>query len=270
VKRFAANISILFPTVAYMDRFGVAARAGFDAIETWWPADALAAGVTADDIVSAAEHNGLETVLLNFAAGDMKSGDRGLAGDPARVADFRANVPVAIELARRLGCSRLNALAGNAISDVARPAQLELLAESVAFAADAAAAAGMRILLEALNPIETPRYLLHGTDAVLDMIDRVGRPNVAFQLDVYHLAMAGEDPIESIRRAGPHIGHVQLADMPGRHEPGSGALPFLAILDALDRAGYAGTIGLEFNPLDPATPDFGCVARLGGHLSNRA
>ena len=109
----------------------------------------------------------------------------------------------------------------------------------------------MTVLLEALNPTETPRYLLHGTDAVLDMIERVGRPNVAFQLDVYHVAMAGEDPIESIRRAGSHIGHVQLADVPGRHEPGTGSLPFPAILDALDQAGYAGAIGLEFNPLDP-------------------
>lgn len=270
MRTFAANISILFPTVAYMDRFRVAAGAGFGAIETWWPADPLAAGVTPDDIVSVARQNGLETVLLNFAAGDMKAGDRGLAGDPGRIADFRANVPVAIDLARRLGCSKLNALAGNAISDADRPAQLDLLAESVAFAADAAAAAGMRVMLEALNPTETPSYLLHGTDDVLAMIERVGRPNVAFQLDVYHVAMAGEDPIESIRRAGPHIGHVQLADMPGRHEPGTGALPFAAILDALDGAGYTGAIGLEFNPLDPAAPDFSCVAQLGGDLSRRA
>jgi hydroxypyruvate isomerase len=269
VRQFAANISILFPTLAYMDRFGAAAGAGFAAIETWWPADPLTAGVTTDEIVAAAEQSGLVTVLLNFAAGDMKAGDRGLAGDPARAADFRANVPVAIDLARRLGCSKLNALAGNAASDADRPTQLDVLAESVAFAADAAAQAGMTVLLEALNPAETPRYLLHGTDAVLEMIERVGRPNVAFQLDVYHLAMAGEDPIESIRRSGPHIGNVQLADVPGRHEPGTGSLPFGAILDALDEAGYTGAIGLEFNPLDPATPDFACVAQLGGELSPR-
>ena len=270
MRQFAASISILFPTLAYVDRFGAAAGAGFRAIETWWPADPLAAGVTADDIVSAAQEHGLETVLLNFAAGDMKAGDRGLAGDPARAADFRANVPVAIDLARRLGCRRLNALAGNATSDADRPAQLALLVESVAFAADAAAAAGMSVMLEALNPAETPRYLLHGTDAALELIERVGRPNVAFQLDVYHLAMAGEDPVESIRRAGARIGHVQLADMPGRHEPGTGDLPFGAILDALDDAGYTGAIGLEFNPLDPGAPDFSCVGRLGGELSRPA
>ena len=270
MRQFAANVSILFPTLPYLDRFRAASEAGFRAVESWWPTDPFAEGITADDIVRQAEKYDLETVLLNFAAGDMKAGDRGLAGDPARAAAFRANVPVAIDLARRLGCRKLNALAGNAISDPDRPAQVDVLAQSVAFAADAAAAAGMDVMLEALNPPEAPRYLLPGTDAVLDLIERVGRPNVAFQLDVYHVAMAGEDPIESIRRAGPRIGHVQLADMPGRHEPGTGELPFGAILDALDDAGYRGAIGLEFNPLDPAAPDFGCVARLGGELARPA
>lgn len=267
MRQFAANLSILFPTLPYVDRFRAAAEAGFRAVESWWPADALAEGVTVDDIVGQAETYSLEMVLLNFAAGDMKAGDRGLAGDPDRVEAFRANVPVAIDLARRLGCRKLNALAGNALSEADRPAQLGLLAESVAFAADAAARAGMSVMLEALNPRETPRYLLPGTDIVLELIERIGRPNVYLQLDIYHVAMAGEDPLETIRRAGPRIGHVQLADMPGRHEPGSGDLPFAAILNALEAAGYSDPIGLEFVPLDPAAPDFGCVRRLGGTLA---
>jgi hydroxypyruvate isomerase len=267
MRQFAANLSILFPTLPYLDRFRAAAESGFRAVESWWPDDALAQGITADDIVRKAETYGLEMVLLNFAAGDMKAGDRGLAGDPDRVEAFRANVPVAIDLARRLGCRKLNALAGNALNEAGRPAQIDLLAESVAFAADAAAAADMSVMLEALNPRETPRYLLQGTDVVLGLIERLGRPNVGFQLDVYHVAMAGEDPLDSIRRAGPRIGHVQLADMPGRHEPGTGELPFPAILEALDASGYAGVIGLEFAPLDPAAPDFSCVERLGGTLS---
>jgi hydroxypyruvate isomerase len=267
MRQFAANLSILFPTLPYLDRFRAAAEAGFELIESWWPADPLAEGITADDIVRHARENGLRVVLLNFAAGNMKAGDRGLASDPTFAAEFRANVPVAIDLAGRLGCRKLNALAGNALGDSARPAQLDLLAENVAFAADAAAAAGMSVMLEALNPRETPRYLLPGTDAALEVIARVGRPNVRFQLDAYHVAMAGEDPVESVRRAGPLIGHVQLADMPGRHEPGSGELPFGAILAALDDAGYRDPIGLEFVPLDPAAPDFACVGRLGGTLA---
>lgn len=267
MRQFAANLSILFPTLPYLERFRAAAESGFRAVESWWPRDALAEGITADDIVRQAETYSLEMILLNFAAGDMKAGDRGLAGDPDRVGAFRANVPVAIDLAHRLGCRKLNALAGNVLSEAGRSAQMELLVESVTFAADAAAAAGMSVMLEALNQRETPRYLLPGTDVVLGLIERIGRPNVGFQLDVYHVAMAGEDPRDSIRRAGPRIGHVQLADAPGRHEPGTGELPFLAILEELDAARYSGPIGLEFAPLDPAAPDFSCVERLGGRLS---
>ena len=267
MRQFAANLSILFPTLPYIDRFRAAAESGFRAVESWWPEDALAEGITADDIVRQADRYGLETVLLNFAAGDMKAGDRGLAGDPDRAEAFRANVPVAIDLAHRLGCRKLNALAGNALSEASRPAQMGLLVESVAFAADKAAAAGMSVMLEALNPRETPRYLLPSTEVVLGLIETIGRPNVGFQLDVYHVAMAGEDLLDAIRRAGPRIGHVQLADAPGRHEPGTGGLPFPAILEALDAAGYTGAIGLEFAPIDPAAPDFGCVGRLGGTLA---
>ncbi len=266
MRRFAANLSILFPTVPYMDRFSTAARAGFDLIETWWPADAFAAGASSDDIVGAAKGLGLETVLLNFPAGDMKAGDRGLAGDPERAGEFREYVPAALELARRLGARKLNALAGNALSDADRPRQLDLLVESVGFAADAAAEAGMEIMLELLNAAETPRYLLQHTSTVLDVIERVGRPNVKMQFDVYHVAMAGEDMFESIRRVGDRIGHVQLADMPGRHEPGTGSLPFPEILDALEAAGYHDVFALEFVPADPAAPDFSSVERLGGTL----
>ena len=267
MRQFAANLSILFPTLPYVDRYKAAADAGFSLVETWWPTDALAAGVTVGDIIGLAESNGLRAVLVNFDAGDMKSGDRGLAGDPDRTEAFRANVPVAIELARRLGSRKLNALAGNAISDADRPAQLELLVKNVRFAADTAAAAGMTVLLEPLNPRETPRYLIQSAGAALDIIERIGRPNVALQLDVYHVAMADEDVFAATARAGARIGHVQLADVPGRHEPGTGDLPFPAILDAIEAAGYAGPLGLEFVPLDPAAPDFSCVTRLGGELA---
>lgn len=270
MRRFAANLSILFPTVPYMDRFRTAADAGFRIVETWWPAEAFAAGASAEEIVRAATDLGLETVLLNFLAGDMKAGDRGLAGDPERVGQFRENVPVAIELARALGCRKLNALAGNALSDADRPRQLGLLVESVRFAADAAAEAGMSVMLEPLNAPETPRYLLHDTAAVLDVIERVDRPNVKMQFDVYHVAMAGDDVFEAIRRAGERIGHVQLADMPGRHEPGTGDLPFPAILDALEGAGYTDPFALEFVPADPAAPDFSSIERLGGRLAPTA
>jgi hydroxypyruvate isomerase len=266
MRRFAANVSILFPTMPYLERFQAAADAGFDAVETWWPVEALAAGATADDIVRAAQRAGVETVLLNFVAGDAKAGERGLASDPARVGAFRENIPIAINLARGLGCRKLNALAGNLLDDAGRAAQFDLLVENVRLAADAAGDAGMSVMLELLNPIDMPRYLLHGTDDVLGLIERVDRPNVQMQFDVYHVAMVGEALLEAIQRAGTRIGHVQLADVPGRHEPGTGDLPFGKLLDALEAAGYDGVFGLECVPRDPAAPDFSFVARLGGRL----
>lgn len=264
---FAANLSILFPQLPFLDRFDAAAAHGFEAVEFWWPGDALGAGVTVEDIVARARHHRQSVVLINFDAGDMKAGDRGLAGDPDRAIQFRANVPIAIDLARRLDCRKLNALAGNVVAGADRLAQLVLLAESITFAADEAARDGMLVLLEALNPTETPRYLLPGTSAVLDMIARVNRPNVRFQLDTYHLAMASEDVIAAIHRAGPAIGHVQLADWPGRHEPGTGRLRFDAILDALREVGYMDPISLEFAPVESGAPDFAFVTQLGGRLA---
>jgi hydroxypyruvate isomerase len=263
MTRFAANLSILFPPLPFLSRFDAAAAAGFDAVEFWWPADAFREGVSADDIVGRARDLGLQVVLINFDAGDMKAGERGLAADPARREEFRANVPPAIDLACRLGCRKLNALAGNALEGLDRATQLALVADNVAFAADEAARYGISIMLEALNPTETQRYLLPGTDAVLAMIDRLGRPNVRFQLDSYHLAMAGEDVVEAIARAGDRIGHVQLADM-------SGCLPFGAILDSLAKAGYRDPVALEFVPTDPAAPDFRFIADLGGRLAPRS
>jgi hydroxypyruvate isomerase len=176
----------------------------------------------------------------------------------------RENVPVAINLARRLGCHKLNALAGNVVLGHARAKQLTPLAESVAFAADAAAPEGMAIMLEALNPADTPAYLPPSVDTVLSTIERVGRPNVGFQLDTYHVARAGEDVLAAIARAGDRIGHVQFADCPGGHEPGMGALPSRAILKELAAVGYQGPVGLEFVPADPKAPDFSRVAELGG------
>jgi hydroxypyruvate isomerase len=262
MTRFAANLSMLFTQRPFLERFGAAAGAGFDAVEFWWPTQALEAGVTTDDIVARAHELRLDVVLLNFDAGDMPAGDRGLAGDPNRSQKFRDNVPMAVDLARKLGCLKLNALAGNIVAGSDRSEQLALLADNVRFAADVAARENMAIMLEALNVADTPAYLLPNVDSVLALIERVGRPNVRFQLDTYHVARGGDDVLASIARARGVIGHVQFADYPGRHEPGTGQLPFRAILRDLAAAGYADAVGLEFAPTNPAAPDFSFLAEL--------
>jgi hydroxypyruvate isomerase len=258
---FEANVSILFTRVPLVERFAEAARCGFQAVEFWWPRAELAAGLSINSLVDAVRDADLEVELMNFDGGDFAAGDRGLAGEPARSMDFRANVPLALDVAERLGCRKLNALAGKTQPGIARSEQLALLIENVRHAGDLAAARGQSVMVEALNAAENPSYLLTDTAAALSVIDRVGMPNVYFQLDVYHVAMAGEDPVDAIARAGSRIGHVQFADMPGRHEPGTGSLQWAPIIRSLHEVGYEGRIGLEYVATEPANPD---LAYLNG------
>ena len=259
---FAANISILFPRLPFLDRIPAARAAGFDAIEFWWPAASELEDRSLDDLVAAIRQSSLQVGLINFDAGDMRGGDRGLAADPHRSGDFRANIPVAIDLARRLGCRKLNALAGNARDDGSRSGQREELVRNLRLAADAAHVAGMSVMLEALNPKDTPKYLLPNADIALQLIKEVARPNVRYQLDTYHVAMAGDDIIEVLGRVAPVLGHVQIADAPGRHEPGTGVLALNTFLASLLEVGYEDYVGLEYQPTDPEHPDFAYLPRL--------
>ncbi len=256
MTRFAANVSILFRNVPLLDRPDLAARHGFREIEMWWPTAADLEGGSIEALTHRIRDAGVELVLLNFDAGDMAAGERGLANDPTRTARFRENIPTALRLAEATGCRKLNALAGNRIEGLSEPAQRQALQESVARAADDAASRGMTVLLEPLNTVENPRYLLPSTAAAIALADSLGRPNVQVQFDVYHAAMNGEDVLASIAMAGSRIGHVQIADMPGRHEPGTGTLPFGEILHALEIGGYRGSVGLEYVPTDPSHPSF--------------
>lgn len=260
--RLVVNLSIVFQRLPFLERFDAASRAGFDIVEFWWPRAEFEAGLTEDQLVHAVASAGLSVEMLNFDGGHMPSGDRGLAGLPDRAAEFRTNVPRALALADRLGCQKLNALAGKTVESIQHDEQLALLQQSIAFAADSAAATGKTVLVEPLNPAETPGYLLPSVTSALDLIAAVGRPNVKVQFDVYHVARAGDDPVSAIGRSAGHIGHVQIADLPGRHEPGTGNLPFETIFAALRDAGYAGDVGLEYVPTNPDAPDFGYVVGL--------
>jgi hydroxypyruvate isomerase len=243
MPRFSANLGFLFTEHPFLDRLGAAARAGFRAVEIGDPytygAEAIAGRL--------AEHD-LACALLNLPMGDRSQGDMGLACLPHRVAEFREGVARGVEMALALGCPRLNCMAGRQPAG-ADPAELRgTLIENVRFAARAFARAGLTVCLEALNTIDTPGFFLSGTAQVMDVIRDVGEDNVRLQLDLYHMHIMEGGLAATIARLLPHLGHVQFGDVPGRHEPGTGDVPFAALFAQLDGLGYAGWVGAEYRP----------------------
>ena len=249
--RFSANISILFKEAPFLDRFGRARDAGFSAVEFWWPGHEADIG----DVDRAVKSAGLDVALFNFDAGDMPAGDRGLISDPEREEQFRENVPVALELARSLGCGRLNILAGHEIEGIEREMQLDFASENVRLAADAAAEHGIGVVVEAVNTFENGPYLLYTTEQAVEFVQSVGRENVWIQHDFYHMQRMEGNLVANLREHFDHIGHVQIADSPGRGEPGTGEIHYPFVLGELVRIGYEGYVGLEYNPTTETTEE---------------
>jgi hydroxypyruvate isomerase len=241
--RFCVNVSILFTESPLPERFARAREAGFDAVELWWPR-----GEDPQTVQAAIEEAGVEVVLLNFDAGDMPAGDRGLISDPQTQEAFRANVPVALALAAAVGCTKLNALAGHELPELEREAQLELARENVRFAAGAAAEQGAQVLIEAVNTYENGSYLFPRTAVASEFVESVGRDNVALQYDAYHMQRMEGDLTATIERHFAEIAHIQVADSPGRGEPGTGEINFDYVFQRIAELGYDGHIGLEYKP----------------------
>ncbi|MET7460559.1 TIM barrel protein [Nonomuraea sp. NPDC005501] len=246
------NLSLLFTHLPLLERPAAAAAAGFDAVELWWPFDGPEpSGGELGDLRSAIEDAGVRLVGLNLDAGDMAAGERGLLARPDGSARFRANIDVAVRLAGELGCGVLNALYGN------DPGTDRALAvANLRRAADAAAGIGATVVVEALNSHENPRYPITSSKAAFELIDEVGRENVAFLADLYHLHRMGEDVLELIDRHCARFGHVQIADDPGRGRPGSGRMPYDEIFARLEAAGYRGRVGLEYRHEGPGAFDW--------------
>jgi hydroxypyruvate isomerase len=250
VMRFCANVSILFKEAPFLERFGRARNAGFSAVEFWWPS-----GEDLGEVEAAIGDAGLSVALFNFDAGDMPAGDRGLLSDPERQDRFRENVPVALELARRLGCGKLNALVGQEISGMSREEQLELARVNVAWAAGRAAEYGVEVLVEAVNTFENGPYLLYTTRDAAAFVRSVGAANVGLQYDFYHMQRMEGNLSVNVREHIEGIGHVQVADSPGRGEPGTGEIHYPYVLGVLEELGYDGYVGLEYNPTTERTED---------------
>lgn len=270
--RYDVNLSILFTELPLLERPAAAAAAGFDAVELWWPfPEPTPPDRQLDALRRALQDAGTRLVALNFDAGDMAAGDRGLLSRPGDSARFRENVDVAVGFAASTGCTVLNALYGNRDDRAGGAAQRELAVENLVLAAGAAARVGATVVIEALNAVENPGYPITSSWEALQLVDHLrfshGLSNVAFLADLYHLARMGE-PIEHIITSrSDGFGHVQIADTPGRGQPGTGDLDITAVLDRLAASGYGGWVGLEYRPVATSADSFDWLPR---HLRSSA
>ncbi|MCZ4123835.1 TIM barrel protein [Streptomyces sp. H39-S7] len=261
--RFDVNLSILFTELPLLERPAAAAAAGFTAVELWWPwiETPTPAQAELDALRDALNDAGTQLVGLNFYAGQLPGPDRGALSIPGEESDrFRANIEVAAEFARSLGCKALNALYGNRVEGVAPEVQDALALENLVLAARAADRVGAILLVEALNKPESPLCPIVSAPRAIEVVDQVnaatGLGNAKFLMDLYHLSMNGEDLDEVIDRYADRTGHVQIADNPGRGAPGTGTLPLDDLVGRLRKAGYDGYVGLEYKPTGPSADNF--------------
>jgi hydroxypyruvate isomerase len=245
--RFCANVSTLFTDRPLLQRFAAAREAGFTAVEIQFPY-----AEPAEALAQALKDNGLTLQLMNLPAGDWAAGERGMASHPGREAEFRASVAQAIDYARVLGAPRLHCLAGKRREGESAAQARETFIDNLHFAAAAFAAEGRTLLLEPINPFDMPGYWLNTVDEAMALIDAVGAPKLQLQYDLYHQQRTRGELIATLRHHLPHIGHIQIADNPGRGEPGSGEIAWANVFAAIEASGYAGWVGLEYFPLDKA------------------
>ncbi|WP_327145910.1 hydroxypyruvate isomerase family protein [Nocardia sp. NBC_01327] len=245
-RKYDVNCSILFTDLPLLERPAAAKAAGFDGVEFWWPfgENATPADSEIDAFVAAIDVAGVQLVGLNFI--DLIPAGRGLVSVPGQETRFRDNIDIAVGIAERTGCKALNALYGNRIAGEDPAKQDELALENLRLAAAAAQRIDAVVLLEALNAYESQDYPIVSAGHAIKIIEQVGEPNVRFLCDLYHLARMGENLPAVIDTWAGYLGHVQIADTPGRGRPGSGALDLEALLGDLDKAGYDGWIGLEY------------------------
>ncbi len=243
---YSPNISWLLPELPFAQRARAVARAGFGGIEFGFPSHA-----DLDGLEAARAEYGLDLVLFNQDVPVWDGANRGYLADPARGDEFRRTLDEALDIARRMAVQKIMLPAGVELPELGRRAQRECMLERLHFAAGLAAEAGVLLTIEVLNPADNPGYFLTSPAEAIDLVRQVGHPHVRFQMDTYHLQRLGGGLEETLRANGASIGHIQFADEPGRHEPGSGAIDFRALLLAAQVAGYQGYIGLEYIPQSP-------------------
>ncbi|MGH8432628.1 MAG: hydroxypyruvate isomerase [Solimonas sp.] len=256
MPRFAANLTTLYNELEFMDRFAAAANSGFKGVEYLFPYPYPKAR-----LAEALGNHSLTQVLHNLPAGDWAKGERGIACHPDRVAEFQDGVGRAIEYATALGCKQVNCLAGIAPAGVAADVLERTFVENLRFAADKLGAAGIRLLIEAINTRDIPGFYLNRTKQALEIIAKVGSPNLWLQYDIYHMQVMEGDLSRTMQENLAQIAHLQLADNPGRNEPGTGEINYPFLFEWIDRIGYAGWIGCEYKPRSGTVEGLGWVKR---------
>ena len=248
MPKFAANLTMMFTEQPFLDRFGAAAAAGFDAVEFLFPYD-----FDKQRLAALLKDHGLTLVLHNLPAGDWAAGDRGIGCHPDRIPEFRAGVDRAIEYATALACPKVNCLAGILPEGVTAKAGRATLVDNLSYAAGKLEAAGIGLLLEPVNSRDIPGFFVDRTLPALEIIEAVGSKNLKLQYDIYHAQVMEGDLTRTLETQFARIGHIQLADNPGRHEPGTGEINFPFLFRRIDELGYAGWIGCEYKPRGATT-----------------
>ena len=244
MPRFAANLGFLFPELPFLERFAAAAKAGFTAVEYASPYEYKAA-----ELRLRLDDNGLTQVLINSPAGNRAAGERGFACLPGREGTFRDGVSQALDYAVALGCRRVHVMAGVPPAGLAHDTALALYATNLALAGEKALAAGVKLVIEPLNPRDAPGYLLATQEQGAAIAAAIGRDRLGLQFDLYHCQTAQGDVTTRLAALMPAIDHMQLADVPGRHEPGTGEIGWEFVFRRIDELGYQGWIGCEYNPI---------------------
>jgi hydroxypyruvate isomerase len=254
MPNFAANLTMLFNELPFLERFAAAAQAGFKAVEFMFPYDFEPAAIN-----DALHANHLTLVLHNLPAGNWAGGERGIACAPTRIPEFRDGVAKAISYATALNCPQLNCLAGIVPPENGTIARTTLI-ENLSFAAATLQKAGLNLLLEPVNTQDIPGFFVNRSAQALAIINEVAAPNLKLQYDIYHSQIMEGNLARTIEANLAQIGHIQLADNPGRHEPGTGEINYHYLFKKLDELGYAGWVGCEYKPKAATTDGFGWLA----------
>jgi len=243
MPKFCANLSMMFNEVDFLDRFAAAAKAGFRAVEFLFPY-----AYPRNQLVEIMNKANVEVVLFNMPPGDWNAGDRGIACDPNRMGEFQEGVGKAIEYTEALKCRQVHAMAGIKPRGVNDDKMREVYVANLQFAARAVAKHGLTLLIEAINTRDIPAFYLNYSRQAFDVMHYVAEPNLRFQYDIYHMQIMEGDLAPTIEKHIASIGHMQLADTPGRHEPGTGEINYGFLFKHIDKVGYEGWIGCEYRP----------------------